>query len=292
MQQILDLKVNVRRRLEYIEFQIIWEGSIGRRKLFEQFSISMQQATLDINNYISICPENIDYDLRKKTYVKSNNFKPAFIKGDASEYFSQLEALHSGYRNEQEIWTHSLPSFDSVSIHRKKVNAKSLAKVLEAIREKSALKGKYLSLSSDGDEFRIMMPHSIANDGHRWHMRAYDYDKKRFSDFVLSRLHALKKIESPMVECPLDEDWETQIKIVLIVDPTLDNRRKEQIEYEYQMKNGRLEIKIRKAMLLYNLRYFGFDPFELEGGKMRNKSSFHLMVENLNEVEEWIGRRK
>jgi len=67
--------------------------------------------------------------------------------------------------------------------------------------------------------------------------------------------------------------------------------RRERLESEYRMRKGALRVKIRQAMLFYYLRFYGFNPHDLEGGAMRNVSSFHLKVANMEEVEKWLGRR-
>ena len=42
------LRWNVRRRLEFIEFRLIWDGHFNRRDVMDAFKISAQQASLDI----------------------------------------------------------------------------------------------------------------------------------------------------------------------------------------------------------------------------------------------------
>lgn len=291
MNQIVDLKVNARRRLEFIEFQLIWEGAIGRLKLKDQFEISLQQATLDLNSYVAICPDNMVYDPKKKTYVSTEKFKPQFISGDTSEYFSQLEMLHSGYKNKQEIWVHTLPSFDAVSIHRRNVRKNTLAIILKAIREGRTVRGQYSSLRSGSDTERNIVPCAIASDGHRWHMRGFDCEENRFADFVLSRFNKVELIDGIIKNLGEDADWETYVEVNFQVDPSMDASQKKQMEYEYQMSDEGLKVRVRKAMVFYYLRSYGFDPLELENGIIRNKSSFHLIIDNLDEVEEWLGRR-
>ncbi len=81
MEEKSDIRAAVRRRFEFIEFSLLWERSIGRKRLQEQFEMSLQQATKDLNMYSDICPDNMVYDTRQKTYVPSVNFRPVFIKG-------------------------------------------------------------------------------------------------------------------------------------------------------------------------------------------------------------------
>ena len=45
----------------------------------------------------------------------------------------------------------------------------------------------YLSVNS-GPAKRVIVPVALADNGLRWHVRAYDRQRKRFSDFVLTRI--------------------------------------------------------------------------------------------------------
>ena len=59
----MEIKPSVRRRFEFIEFQLLWEGVVGRKVLQEKFEISPQQATKDLTSYLDIAPSNMMYDL-------------------------------------------------------------------------------------------------------------------------------------------------------------------------------------------------------------------------------------
>jgi predicted DNA-binding transcriptional regulator YafY len=287
-----EIKAGLRRRYEFIEFQLMWEGAVGRPALKEKFDISLQQATNDLTAYSDMVPDNIEYDPRQRTYVARLGFTPRFIKKDASEYLLHLDMLHHGYRSADEIWPAHPPAFDVVTAAARKVEPRTLQFVLKAIREQRILQVSYVSLSSDSDEPRHVLPHAIASDGHRWHMRAYDIEKERHSDFVLSRLDEISLDVVPSRQAPLDESWRSIVELRLCPDPSLSQRRRERLELEYDMENGELCVHVRKAMLWYYLRFYGFDPASrLEDGPMANKSSFHLHLANLEEVEANLGRR-
>lgn len=287
-----DIKAGLRRRYEFIEFQLMWEGTIGRPALREKFDISLQQATNDLTAYADMAPTNIEYDPRQRTYVARAGFAPHFIKEDAAEYLLQLDMLHHGYRSVEEIWPAHPPAFDVVTAAARKVEPRTLQLVLKAIREQRGLQISYVSLSSDSEEPRQILPHAIASDGHRWHMRAYDCEKERYSDYVLSRLEEIALSESPAPPAPYDEAWNFVVDLRLCPDPSLNERRRERLAAEYEMVNCELRVPVRKAMLWYYLRFYGFDPAQpAGGGPMVNKSSFHLHLANLDEIEAHLERR-
>ena len=291
MSDLNDLRASIRRRFEFIEFQLNWEGSVGRRKLQDQFSISPQQATNDLTAYTDACPGNMVYDPRQKTYVPGSTYRPVLTQGEASEYLMHLDIFHHGYREEGEIWATSIPVLDAVSVHSRKISSEVLKHVLQSLRSRSCMKARYLSLSSDNTGLRTLLPHAIASDGHRWHMRAFDIENKRYSDFVLSRLEKTELADLPEQQIPEDTAWNTSVEVVLKAEPALDQSKKERLEFDYGMANGRLRFSVRQAMLFYYLRHYGFDPRETEYGKIRNKSSFYLSIDNIEKVDECIGRR-
>lgn len=286
-----DQKATIRKRFEFIEFQLAWEGRLQRKQLQDQFGISPQQATIDLGEYGDAFPQNIAYDPRQKAYVRGTDFSPQLTDGDVSEYVAHLEMLGQGFREESEIWPVSVPEFETVSIRSRPIPPKTFRLVLAAIRQRQCLKARYISLSSGGDSFRALFPHALGSDGHRWHVRAYDYENNRYSDFVLSRLEAQNFVDAPINDRPKDVEWDKTVQLILRADPDLNDTKRARLEAEYRMRKGLLSLKIRQAMLFYYLRFFGFNPHDRTNGIMRNKSSFHLKVENLEEVEGWLGRR-
>jgi len=285
------IKPRQRKRYEFIEFQLMWEGTIGRKLLQQKFEISPQQATLDLTSYLDLAPMNMAYDPRQRTYVAHSSFKPVFMKGEASEYLVHLEMLHNGYQNRDEVWLASIPRFDAVSTASRKIDPQALKTVLLAIRDRLAVDAMYISLSSQSESPRMLFPHAIASDGHRLHMRAYDGDKERFSDFVFSRIEKIELNEAGVDDVPEDEIWNSFIKLRLQPDPELSDRQKEGLQIEYEMTDGVMEINVRQAMLFYFLRFYGFDPHETKNGTIRNKSSFALNIINTKEVDQCIRRR-
>jgi hypothetical protein len=287
-----NLKPAIRRRFEFIEFQLAWHGAVGRKLLQDQFLISPQQATLDLTTYLDSCPDNMHYDPRQRSYLVGSEFKPCFTRGEASEFFLHLEMLHRGYRSQADIWPTHIPDFDIVSVPSRNIRPEILQRVLNAIQSSSLIKVKYVSLSSESENFRILSPKAIASDGHRWHLRAFDCDKNRFSDFVISRLESIDSADDQSVDVPEDQAWHSEFELVMKPRSGLTARQKAQMEYEYEMSQGHLRISVRSAMLFYYLRFYGFDPHKRPDQKhMENTSSFNLEIVNFNEVEACLERR-
>ncbi len=287
-----DLKTSIKRRFEFIEFCLNWSGHVGRPQLQNQFGISPQQATNDLTNYLDGCPGNMQYDPRERAYVTSPGFKPKLISGEASEYFMHLEMFSRGFRTKEEIWIKELPEVSTVSVSSRPLDKRIVRTVVQAITTNSALHCVYASISSGIDSERTLVPTALVSDGHRWHVRAYDFEKKRFSDFVLTRMATPKVLAKPDQAIPPDDDWDEEITVKLSAATTLNEWRRKQLEHEYEMECGTLEVPTTKAMLFYVLRQYGFNPYDRDDdGMMRNVSSFQLEVLNSKEVEECLRRR-
>lgn len=283
-----EIKPALRRRFAFIEFLLIWEGSIGRKKLQDQFAISPQQATKDLTAYSEIAPDNLRYDTRQRTYLPSQSFAPRFTEGEAAEYLTHLELLDRGQKSEAEIWPTSIPEYAITSARTRRIQPLVLKTVLIAIRRKRAISAYYTSMSSPAGVRRNLVPHAIASDTHRWHVRAYDLDKSRWSDFVLSRLVDVK-VEGASESIPLDHKWRQEVVVVFQVNPDLEDEKRIAIEREYEMKDRCMKLVTRRAMLFYELRLHGFDPWKLTKGE-HSTSSFQLDIVNLQEVHAWLGR--
>lgn len=203
----------------------------------------------------------------------------------------QLDMLQQGYRTDEEIWIGGLPTFDVVSTINREINPGTFKRIMSAIREGHCVEAHYISLSSDNVEPRILWPQAIGSDGHRWHVRAFDFGSDRYSDFVLSRLDVSKVLSAPEIQVREDAEWNNEVEIVFKPETGLTKQKRDRLELEYGMMGGRLSIKVRQAMLWYYLRHYGFNPDDIDGEAFRNKSSFHLQVLNLKEVEKCLGRR-
>lgn len=284
----IDLKPAQRRRFEFIEFHLAWEGEVGRRKLQDQFKISPQQATKDLTAYGELAPENLRYDPRAKAYVPGRKFTPILLRGEASEYLGQLELIASGRKSEEEAWPVELPRFAIATARARIVTADVLRPVLDAIRLGGAIRARYTSMTSGAGAHRRFAPRAIASDTHRWHMRSYDLEKRHWSDIVLTRLSDVQ-VEDLTDQVPDDTHWSEEVVVILRAASTLTEEKRQALEGEYGMEDGRLEVPVRRAMLFYELRHRGFDPREF-GGKEGQSSSFGFEVVNEGDVKRWLER--
>ncbi|MNI67983.1 hypothetical protein D3C73_1236450 [compost metagenome] len=119
----------------------------------------------------------------------------------------------------------------------------------------------------------------------RWHVRAYCEKNGQYRDFVLSRLRGepelLGKSENVITE---DEDWNSEVEVVIEPDSRLTPAQKAIIETDYGMLNGQLLIPTRKALVQYVLQRYQIDPTKMEP----RPEAQQIVVKNLTELEPWL----
>lgn len=254
-----DLRWGVERRLEFIEFRLFWEGHVNRGDMMDAFSVSVNQASTDLNRYIGMAPGNMVYDKSARTYIRGSKFDPLFLKPDASRYLSQLRSVADGILDRADAWIGQFPSYDSAPTPVRGVNAKTLRSVVAAIRRSEAIEVKYQSLSRPEPRWRWIAPHAIGFDGFRWHTRAFCLTDQSFKDFLLSRIIETRNTKPSEISAEGDADWNEHVTLEIGPHPELSETQQKVIAIDYGMRSGRATIPVRKALLYYALKRLGLD---------------------------------
>ncbi|MCE5972452.1 WYL domain-containing protein [Sinirhodobacter sp. WL0062] len=254
-----ELRWGVEQRLEFIEFRLFWDGHVNRSDVMEQFGLSVNQASSDLSRYIALAPGNIFYDKSARTYVRGLDFRPVFEKLDAGRYLSQLRSLVDGVLDRDDCWITNLPAYSSTPSPTRGVDPVILRSVVGAISRSEAIEVKYQSLSSPEPRWRWIAPHAIAFDGFRWHSRAFCLTEACFKDFVLSRMLELRGVQDSEVSGVADSDWCSNVSLEIGPHPDLSEAQANAIALDYGMRNGKVTIEVRRALLYYTLRRLGLD---------------------------------
>ena len=101
---------------------------------------------------------------------------------------------------------------------------------------------------------RVVCPHAVVRAAGRYHVRAFDFSRKRFIDFSLSRVlssHSLPN-HAP-VPSTLDDDWHKTVEVEFVPHPRLSPTQRSTIAREYGMQQGLSVITVRRALLFYLL---------------------------------------
>ncbi|WP_288928372.1 WYL domain-containing protein [uncultured Maritimibacter sp.] len=254
-----ELRWGVEQRLEFIEFRLFWEGHVNRSDLMDQFGVSVNQASTDLNRYIGFAPDNMVYDKSARTYVRGSDFKAQFLEPDASRYLAQLRSLSDGILDREDSWIANLPPYASAPTPVRGVNPEILRSVVGAIRRSEAIEVKYQSLSGPDPRWRWIAPHAIAFDGFRWHTRAFCLTDKAFKDFLLSRILDIRGSRESATSAENDRDWHSEITLEIGPHPDLSETQAKVIALDYGIRGGKAKIKVRRALLYYALKRLGLD---------------------------------
>lgn len=225
----------------------------------QQFGISVNQASSDLNRYIALAPDNMVYDKSARTYVRGQDFTCKFRSPDAARYLAQLRLVADDVLKREECWIFDLPSHASAPTPVRGVDPVTLRSIVGAIRRSEAIEVKYQSLSSPQPRWRWIAPHAIAFDGFRWHTRAFCLTDEAFKDFLLLRILDIRGSRESEVPAGHDGDWNTEVTLEIGPHPALSKTEAKVIALDYGMRGGKTKIKVRRALLYYSLRRLGLD---------------------------------
>lgn len=272
-------------RYRLIETVAWWEGRLTTNHLMQSFGISRQQASKDINTYITEhAPENLTYDRHLKGYIPSRRFKPRFIDHSASAYLHLLDQNKERAPHIEGLalaYAHT----EVLKVPDRSVRPEVLRPLLKACREGLRLECEYVSLANPEPETRLIAPHTLVYTGMRWHVRGYCEKNRDYRDFVLSRFRGepevLDKSEHAREQ---DSGWNTDVTILFEPDPRLKPEQKNIIEQDFGMEGGCLKVPSRGALVQYVLQRYHIDPTKVHAKAVAQQ----VVVANLDELQRWI----
>ncbi|ELV8676328.1 helix-turn-helix transcriptional regulator [Vibrio vulnificus] len=272
-------------RYRMIEVIALWEGRLTTNHLIKSFGIGRQQASKDINCYLSeVAPGNLVYDKQLKGYKPSDSFAPELTSGHADEY------LHILARSEDMAVTFSEldMGFENVSMVRpvtRNISPQVLRPLVQAIREKKRVDISYTSLKDGIEVERIISPHTLVCTPLRWHVRAYCEHANDYRDFVLSRIRGIPCLEAKSVKGrEHDELWNTPLTVDLKPDPRLTEIQANVVEHDYGMEQGTLTIPTNAALVRYVLDAYNIDINVLDS----NPKGQQIIVGNFEELKQYL----
>lgn len=239
------------RRLEFIDFRLLWEGRLNRSDLTSFFRISTPQASLDMARYIELAPDNMVYDRTLKTYVATETFKPVLAKEDSSHFLNELLWRELGTLPHSESFIGWAPAVASLPSPTRKVDPKILISLIRAMQKSESVILNYWSMSDEEPTGRTLFPASFAHDGFRWNIRAYCFKDKKYKDYVLGRISEIIGTTPALQPMPEDTEWQTFLDVVIGPNPNYPPKKRISIEHDYQMVDGEAKIRIRKPQLYY-----------------------------------------
>ncbi len=265
-----------RERLAFIDFFLQFFGQISRADLVNHFKTGLASCSRDLTFYRELAPGNLNLEHATKQYYRTNQFSPVFEHNPEATLNSLCSGFGDGFSNGI---TPSDVCIDATRLIHPDSNV--IASIMRAINNRQAILCDYVSLSS-GETKRTIIPHSLANNGQRWHVRAFDKKSKEFRDFVCTRLQNVTAIEKPIATLQgreFDKEWNNIHKIILLPHPSIIHYKA--IELDYAMVAGKIELNVREALLGYLMRHWNVDCTDdasLVGGE------YHLWLKNTKQL--------
>ena len=283
-QPIPDIKWDLLLRYRFIEIISYWEGRLTANHLMDAFKIGRQQASKDINWYKRQYPDNLDYDLQLKGHIPTEAFKPMFTRGSADEYLQILQANEDLSQHYANAFMHPTATH-IMRPPTRGISPDILRPVIQACREQRRLDINYISLSTpEQPDGRLICPHTLVNNGFRWHVRAYCEKNQDYRDFVLSRIQGVPDVENKARYFVNGDDrWNTQVDLVIVPHRELSRAQQHVIESDYSMVDGQLVIKTRAALVEYTLQILRID----KQSNLRPAVEQQVEILNFDEVKDY-----
>lgn len=275
-------------RYRLIEIIALWEGRLTTNHLCDTFGIGRQQASKDINNYLSeIGPGNLLLDRHIKGYVPAPEFKPQLTLGIADEYLHLL-SRNNELSNTFEGLAIENANTEILSVPVRNIRPEVIRIIVRAARLRKRIEVDYVSVHNPNRDGRIIVPHTLVFTGLRWHVRAWCETRAEFRDFVLSRFRGTPEIEEDLdTPHPGEEDdnaWNQRVTVKIKPDPRLRPEQRRVIARDYGMKNNVLSIRTRGALVHYALQQLQIDDKVLQG----KPSAQQIVISNYNEIRQWL----
>ena len=253
-EQLNKLSYAQRERLTFIDFCLQYFGQIARADLIHHFNTGLASGTRDFTLYKALVCDNLILKHETKQYYRSADFKPLF-QHDAE---TVLTNLSNGFGNGIAAGINSdIHCFDAIRLVHPK--SEMIAVLMRAIHQRQAIACCYVSLSS-GESQRQLVPHSIVNNGHRWHVRACDRKSSQFRDFVCTRFTKINLLDQEIhrqESIIADLQWNNLLTLQLTPHPKLTHPQA--IELDYAMHDGILNLPVREALLGYLMQQWKVD---------------------------------
>ena len=266
-----------RERLAFIEVRSYFYGDLTRAHIEERFGVKPAASARDLIAYRDIAPDNLRYNAAQRCYQPTASFQPVFEHTPAHV----LNWFRTGSGDGLEIaCAQTIPCESAHDLVQPRLD--TLATITRAITAGMVLEVSYVSLAS-GAAVKRLAPLALADTGFRWHLRAFDQQKNRFADFVLTRIESARPTQDPIADhqkLANDVQWNRVVPLQLVPHPGL--KHPAAIETDYGMTRGHLALNIRAPLAGYALKRWSVD---CTPGHTLSPTSHHLWLRNAQELQ-------
>lgn len=276
MKNKMEFSPQQRQAFKRIELIGLWEGRLNATHLMNALDLSRGTASKLINEYKELFPENLCYNATRKGHEPSLSFNAHFSRGLLDEY------LALNLENSEEIVR--------LNSSHQPPDATSVRPIIQAIKRQERIDICYASLNNPQGEDRIISPHSLINDGQRWHVRGWCEKSQDYRDFVLSRIREIYGANGQaQYSAEQDEDWNTWVEFSIEPDSRLSQKQQSLIALDYGMElnpEGRHQRHycVRGALVLYWFQHLRIDKYR----ETPEAQQIILSPESRENVKKWL----
>lgn len=279
--ELSDLRWGPRRRLEFIDFRLLWDARINRSDICAKFEISPQQASADLATYERLAPENMRYDRVQRAFLRTSTYAPRLIGGLSDRYLLQLQALKAGVLPSTDTWFDRPPAVEVAGVRPRAIDDRVLQSVLDAMRDRHAIRVVYSTMSGKPASERVIAPHALAQATGRWHARCWAEADAEFRDFNLNRIHSVLGTVPTDADPHLDLEWHTEMDLVMRVNPTYSEHKQAAVRSDYAFEGEDLTVTSRLALVFYVYHEYNLET----SSELLPEHKRQLVLVNRDEVE-------
>ncbi|WP_006788698.1 MarR family transcriptional regulator [Thiorhodospira sibirica] len=243
-------KVDILRRLGFIEIRVLWAGGVTAGELAQAFGLSRQAAQAVINEYKRQMPGNLKYDASLRRHVAAQGFKPGFIREGSSAFLDYLRGQGLVAQFIEDIDWSEIPFCDANRATRPKLNNDMVSEALQGLYRKKAVAIRYSSKYRT--ILRTISPHCLVFADNRYHLRAYCHTVHKYMDFALSRILFAGPSNEEWVSGDADRAWHQYQDLCFQVGAELSAEKQTALREDYKLTPGQvLTLRTKQALAFY-----------------------------------------
>lgn len=267
----------VEERQRWIDGALRWEGSFNRRDAASRFGISSSQVSADVAAYNQLGSGFAIYDYRQWLYVAGTRHQSVF----GVELGEWMRLRQGSVPDGAEPVPNFAPAFDE----------KAVQALLVATRRSRPCEVTSYSEPRGGSHLAIMHPHALFQDGPHWFARCWDETRRGFTDLCLAHVLEARIAEGRQwVPAEADGSWTTMVRLPLVVNPNLPPERRFLVERETGMRDGRVVVTMRRALVGRFLARAGILDALFHGLEVAPSAT--IWPENPAQAAEWAAEHR
>lgn len=228
-------------RLAFIDFKVLYTGTLSRIDIMNEFDVSEITASRIISQYRYFRNGNISYDNKSKKFeLKIDTYEP-FFNYSAED---ALKMLSDGFDKNKIIKGRGLISYEKIGFIQPPLKKEFVSLITRAISSGSKILCKYNSATSENTSYRKLSPLVILFDGRNWIFRAYHEDSKgdvKYKNFNFARIIDVSKCEE-LVDyengLAYDDLWNLNLPIEIEINQNFSEVEKDEVRRDFGIKGG------------------------------------------------------